>query len=113
MISGADAELKELAETLRCPVTSTLTWQRSVSQRSMNSPLGMLGMHGTAYANKAICNCDLLINIGSRFDDRIIGQADKFCKDAKIIHIDIDPSEMNKMVRPDIEIVGDAKSYSC
>ena len=67
-------------------------------------------MHGTAYANKAICECDLLINIGSRFDDRIIGQADKFCAGAKIIHIDIDPSEMNKMISPDVEIVGDAKT---
>lgn len=109
MISGADAELKELAETLRCPVTSTLLG-KGVFPEEHELSLGMLGMHGTAYANKAICNCDLLINIGSRFDDRIIGQADKFCKDAKIIHIDIDPSEMNKMVKPDIEIVGDAKT---
>lgn len=109
MISGADAELMELAETLRCPVTSTLQG-KGVFPEEHELSLGMLGMHGTAYANKAICDCDLLINIGSRFDDRIIGQADKFCKDAKIIHIDIDPSEMNKMVRPDIEIVGDAKT---
>ena len=109
MISGADAELMELAETLRCPVTSTLLG-KGVFPEEHELALGMLGMHGTAYANKAVCDCDLLINIGSRFDDRIIGQADKFCKDAKIIHIDIDPSEMNKMVRPDIEIVGDAKT---
>lgn len=109
MISGADAELKELAETLRCPVTSTLLG-KGVFPEEHELSLGMLGMHGTAYANKAICGCDLLINIGSRFDDRIIGQADKFCKDAKIIHIDIDPAEMNKMIKPDIEIVGDAKT---
>jgi len=109
MISGADAELMELAETLRCPVTSTLLG-KGVFPEEHELALGMLGMHGTAYANKAVCDCDLLINIGSRFDDRIIGQADKFCKDAKIIHIDIDPSEMNKMVCPDIEIVADAKS---
>ncbi len=109
MISGADAELMELAETLRCPVTSTLLG-KGVFPEEHELALGMLGMHGTAYANKAVCDCDLLINIGSRFDDRIIGQADKFCKDAKIIHIDIDPSEMNKMVCPDIEIVGDAKT---
>jgi acetolactate synthase-1/2/3 large subunit len=109
MISGADAELMELAETLRCPVTSTLLG-KGVFPEEHELALGMLGMHGTAYANKAVCDCDLLINIGSRFDDRIIGQADKFCKDAKIIHIDIDPSEMNKMVCPDIEIVADAKT---
>ena len=65
-------------------------------------------MHGTAYANKAMVECDLLINVGSRFDDRIIGQADKFCADAKIIHIDIDSAEMDKMVRPDVQIIGDA-----
>jgi acetolactate synthase-1/2/3 large subunit len=99
----------ELDETLRCPVTSTLLG-KGVFPEEHELALGMLGMHGTAYANKAVCDCDLLINIGSRFDDRIIGQADKFCKDAKIIHIDIDPSEMNKMVCPDIEIVGDAKT---
>jgi len=109
MISGAAAELKELAETLRCPVTSTLLG-KGVFPEEHDLALGMLGMHGTAYANKAICGCDLLINIGSRFDDRIIGQADKFCADAQIIHIDIDPAEMNKMIRPDIEIVGDAKT---
>jgi acetolactate synthase-1/2/3 large subunit len=70
----------------------------------------MLGMHGTAYANKAMVECDLIINVGSRFDDRIIGQADKFGALANIIHIDIDPSEMNKMIHPDVEIIGDAKA---
>ncbi|MBT8045244.1 MAG: acetolactate synthase large subunit, partial [Verrucomicrobiae bacterium] len=97
------------AETLRCPVTSTLLG-KGVFPEEHELSLGMLGMHGTAYANKAVVQCDLLINVGSRFDDRIIGQADKFCVDAKIIHIDIDASEMNKMIRPDIEIVGDAKT---
>ncbi|MGB0993151.1 MAG: biosynthetic-type acetolactate synthase large subunit [Akkermansiaceae bacterium] len=109
MIAGADAELKELAETLRCPVTSTLLG-KGVFPEEHELSVGMLGMHGTAYANKAICDCDLLINIGSRFDDRIIGQADKFCKDAKIIHIDIDPAEMGKMIRPDVQVVADAKA---
>jgi acetolactate synthase-1/2/3 large subunit len=70
----------------------------------------MLGMHGTAYANKAIVEADLILNVGSRFDDRIIGQVDKFGKNAKIIHIDIDPSEMNKMIVPDVQIIGDAKA---
>lgn len=109
MISGADAELKELAETLNCPVTSTLLG-KGVFPEEHELSLGMLGMHGTAYANKAICACDVLINIGSRFDDRIIGQADKFCKDAKIIHIDIDASEMDKMIQTDVKIIADAKT---
>lgn len=109
MISGADAELKELAETLNCPVTSTLLG-KGVFPEEHELSLGMLGMHGTAYANKAICACDVLINIGSRFDDRIIGQADKFCKDAKIIHIDIDASEMDKMIKTDVKIIADAKT---
>jgi len=109
MISGADAELKELAETLQCPVTSTLLG-KGVFPEEHELSLGMLGMHGTAYANKAICGCDVLINIGSRFDDRIIGQADKFCAGAKIIHIDIDPAEMNKMIQTDVRIIADAKT---
>ena len=109
MIARADKELMELAETLRCPVTSTLLG-KGVFPETHELSLGMLGMHGTAYANKAMCECDLLINIGSRFDDRIIGQPDKFCADAKIVHIDIDPAEMEKMIRPDVQIVGDAKA---
>ncbi len=109
MISRADKELMTLAETLGCPVTSTLLG-KGVFPETHALSLGMLGMHGTAYANKAMCECDLLLNIGSRFDDRIIGQPDKFCADAKIIHIDIDPAEMDKMIVPDIQIVGDAKA---
>ncbi len=109
MISRADKELMELASTLGCPVTSTLLG-KGVFPENHALSLGMLGMHGTAYANKAMCECDLLINVGSRFDDRIIGQPDKFCADAKIVHIDIDPAEMDKMIRPDIQIVGDAKA---
>lgn len=109
MISGAENQIKELAETLRCPVTTTLLGKGILPEEHELS-VGMLGMHGTAYANKAVVGCDLLINVGSRFDDRIIGQADKFCKDAKIIHIDIDAAEIGKMIIPDISIVGDAKS---
>ena len=108
MIAGAEKELMKLATTLGCPVTSTLLG-KGVFPETHDLSLGMLGMHGTAYANKAICECDLIINIGSRFDDRIIGQADKFGANAKIIHMDIDPSEMNKMIRPDVQIIGDAK----
>ncbi len=109
MISGAHKELLEFAETLDCPVTTTLLGKGVIPE---THPLaqGMLGMHGTAYANKAVCECDLLINIGSRFDDRIIGQADKFCANAEIIHIDIDASEMNKMITPDVQVIADAKT---
>ena len=109
MISRADKELMELATTLNCPVTSTLLG-KGVFPETHELSLGMLGMHGTAYANKAMIECDMLLNIGSRFDDRIIGQPDKFCADAKIVHIDIDPAEMNKMIRPDVQIIGDAKT---
>lgn len=109
MIARGAEELLKFAETLNCPVTSTLLG-KGVFPENHPLSLGMLGMHGTAYANKAMCECDLLINIGSRFDDRIIGQADKFCASAKIIHVDIDPAEMNKMIRPDLQIVADAKA---
>ncbi|MGA0898856.1 MAG: biosynthetic-type acetolactate synthase large subunit [Luteolibacter sp.] len=109
MISRADKELMKLAQTLNAPVTTTLLG-KGVFPETHELSLGMLGMHGTAYANKAMVECDLLINVGSRFDDRIIGQPSKFCQDADIVHIDIDPSEMGKMIRPDVQIVGDAKS---
>lgn len=109
MIARADKELMELATKLKCPVTSTLLG-KGVFPETHELSLGMLGMHGTAYANKAMVGCDLLLNVGSRFDDRIIGQPDKFCADAKIIHIDIDPAEMDKMIVPDVQIVGDAKA---
>ncbi len=108
MLAHAGPELKELAETARIPVCNTLLG-KGIFDETHELALGMLGMHGTAYANKAVCETDLLINIGSRFDDRIIGQPDKFCKNATIIHVDIDPSEMGKMIKPDIKIVGDAK----
>ncbi|MGB1128756.1 MAG: biosynthetic-type acetolactate synthase large subunit [Haloferula sp.] len=109
MIARADEELMQLAERLGCPVTTTLLG-KGVFPETHPLSLGMLGMHGTAYANKAMVECDLLLNVGSRFDDRIIGQADKFCASAKIIHIDIDPAEMNKMIRPDVQVIGDAKA---
>ncbi|MFZ9935995.1 MAG: biosynthetic-type acetolactate synthase large subunit [Luteolibacter sp.] len=109
MIARADEELRKLAETLNAPVTSTLLG-KGVFPETHPLALGMLGMHGTAYANKAMVECDLLINVGSRFDDRIIGKPAKFCKDAAIIHIDIDPAEAGKMIQPDVMITGDAKA---
>jgi len=108
MIAGAEQELLYLAETLGCPVTSTLLG-KGVFPETHPLSLGMLGMHGTAYANKAICECDLIINVGSRFDDRIIGKADQFGRNATIIHIELDPSEIGKMIVPDYHILGDAK----
>jgi len=109
VISGAEKELMELATRMGAVVTTTLLGKGGFPETHPLS-LGMLGMHGTAYANKAICECDLILNIGSRFDDRIIGQSDKFGANAKIIHIDIDPSEMNKMIVVDVALVADAKA---
>ena len=109
MISRAGEELMALAETLRCPVTTTLLG-KGIFPETHELSLGMLGMHGTAYANKAIVEADLIFNVGSRFDDRIIGKPHMFGRNARIIHIDIDASEMNKMIRPDVEIIGDAKA---
>jgi acetolactate synthase-1/2/3 large subunit len=109
MISGAESVLKALAEKAQIPVTTTLLG-KGVFPETHDLSLGMLGMHGTAYANKAIVECDLLLNIGSRFDDRILGQPDKFCKDATIIHIDIDAAEIGKMIQPEIVCVADAKT---
>jgi acetolactate synthase-1/2/3 large subunit len=108
MISGADDILRTFAEKAQIPVTSTLLG-KGVFPETHALALGMLGMHGTAYANKAICECDLLLNIGSRFDDRILGKPDEFCKDATIIHVDIDAAEIGKMIQPQIACVADAK----
>jgi len=109
MIAKADKELMDFATTLGCPVTNTLLG-KGVFPENHELSLGMLGMHGTAYANKAVCECDLLINIGSRFDDRIIGQPEKFAAQANIIHVDLDASEINKMITPDVHIIADAKA---
>jgi acetolactate synthase-1/2/3 large subunit len=108
MISGADGSLKDFVEKARIPVTNPLLG-KGVFPETHELSLGMLGMHGTAYANKAICECDLLLNIGSRFDDRILGKPELFCKDATIIHIDIDAAEVGKMIQPQIACVADAK----
>ncbi|QQL45030.1 biosynthetic-type acetolactate synthase large subunit [Sulfuriroseicoccus oceanibius] len=108
LIADAHEELTALAEEMKTPVTTTLLGKGAFPE-DHDLALGMLGMHGTAYANKAVCECDVLLNIGSRFDDRIIGQAPKFAKDAKIIHIDIDNSEMDKMIKADVHVVADAK----
>ncbi len=109
VISGAGDAIKELAMKLNAPVTNTLLG-KGVFPESHPLSLGMLGMHGTAYANKAVLECDLILSIGSRYDDRIIGQPDRFCTQATKIHIDVDPSEIGKMIKPDIHCIGDAKA---
>src|SRR3990167_5133579 len=106
--ANAAKELKELAEKCNIPVTTTLMGIGAFPETSELS-LGMLGMHGTAYANYAVTDCDLLIAIGARFDDRVTGHIEKFAPNAKIIHLDIDPAEIGKNVRVDIPIVGDVK----
>ncbi len=108
VLAHAEQELLQFAETLNAPVTGTLLG-KGVFPETHALALGMPGMHGTAYANKALVEADLIIAIGSRFDDRIIGQADKFGRNATIIHIDIDASEINKMIKVDFQCVGDAK----
>ena len=109
IISGAAAELKELAEKIKTPVTTTLLGLGAFPETHELS-LGMLGMHGTAYANHAIMESDMIIAVGSRFDDRVTGRLDAFAPNAKVIHIDIDPSSVSKNVAVDIPIVGDAKN---
>ena len=106
--SRASKELKELAEKANIPVTMTLLGLGGFPTKHDLS-LGMLGMHGTVYANYATAEADLIIAAGIRFDDRITGNPDKFCKNAKIIHIDIDPAEIGKNKKPDVPIVGDLK----
>jgi acetolactate synthase-1/2/3 large subunit len=107
--SGAQRELLELAELTQIPVTVTLLGLGGFpGDHSLF--LGMLGMHGTYGANRAVSHCDLLIAIGSRFDDRATGKVEAFAPSARIIHVDIDPSSISKNVTVDIPIVGDAKN---
>jgi acetolactate synthase-1/2/3 large subunit len=106
--SDASPELVAFAETLMIPVTTTLMGLGALPcDHPLN--LGMLGMHGTRYANYAVTECDLLIGIGVRFDDRVTGNLDTFAPHARIVHIDIDPAEIGKNKKVDIPIVGDVK----
>jgi acetolactate synthase-1/2/3 large subunit len=106
--SGATKELKEFAEKMNIPVTTTMMGLGAFPD-DHSLALHMLGMHGTAYANYAVQECDLLIAIGARFDDRVTGHLATFAPKAKHIHIDIDPAEIGKNVQVDVPIVGDAK----
>jgi acetolactate synthase-1/2/3 large subunit len=108
VISGAGKAIYQLAEKLQAPIVNTLLGKGAVAE---DKPLhlGMLGMHGTAYANKAVADCDLIMAIGARWDDRITGKLSEFCPDAAKIHVDIDPAEFNKIIRPDVSLEGDAR----
>ncbi len=108
IISNTSSELLKLAETINAPVTTTLLGIGAFPQSHPLS-LGMLGMHGTRYANYAVQESDLLIAIGARFDDRVTGKIDAFAAQAKVIHIDIDPAEIGKNVRVDLPVIGDAR----
>ncbi|HBV98424.1 MAG: acetolactate synthase catalytic subunit [Peptococcaceae bacterium BICA1-7] len=106
--AGAHEELKKMAELLVAPVTTTLM---GLGGFPGDHPLylGMLGMHGSKYANYAVCECDLLIAVGARFSNRVTGKISEFAPEATIIHIDVDPAEIGKNVRVNIPIVGDVK----
>lgn len=106
--ANAHAEVKALAEFFQIPVTTTLMGKGAFDEKHPLA-VGMLGMHGTAYANFAISECDLLIAVGARFDDRVTGKLDEFATRAKVIHIDIDPAEVGKNRRPEVPIVGDVR----
>lgn len=107
--AGAGREVARLAETIQAPITTTLMGLGSVPA---DHPLflGMPGIHGTYAANRAVQECDLLITVGARFDDRVTASLDKFAPGAKIIHIDIDPAEIGKNVRVTVPIVGHLKA---
>ncbi len=109
ILSDSNEELTSLARQLNIPVTMTLMGLGGFPGTDPLS-MGMLGMHGTYYANMAVANCDLLIAVGARFDDRVTGRIDAFAPHAEIIHIDIDPSSISKNVRVDIPIVADCKN---
>ncbi len=107
-LSGASAEVRELAELTQIPVNQTLMALGAFPGQHPLS-LGMLGMHGTYVANMAIHYSDLVIAVGARFDDRVTGKVSEFCPNARIVHIDIDPTSIRKNIHVDIPIVGDCK----
>ncbi|MBQ9768027.1 MAG: biosynthetic-type acetolactate synthase large subunit [Lachnospiraceae bacterium] len=106
--SGASKELAEFVELIDAPVCDTLMGKGAYDGTKENYT-GMVGMHGTKTSNYAVTECDLLVAIGARFSDRVTGNAKKFAKGAKILHIDIDPAEINKNVQSDASVIGDIK----
>ncbi|WED26332.1 acetolactate synthase 3 large subunit [Vibrio sp. DW001] len=107
VISECDKQLIQLAERLNLPVVSTLMGLGAFPGTHKNA-LGMLGMHGLYEANMAMHNCDLIFGVGVRFDDRTTNNVEKYCPNAKVMHIDIDPSSISKIIRADVPIVGSA-----
>jgi len=108
VIADAGKAVMTLAEKLRAPIVNTLLG-KGAADEAHPLHLGMLGMHGTAYANKAVVGCDLIFSIGARWDDRVTSKVEAFCTDAVKIHLDVDFSEFNKVIRPDLCIEGDAR----
>jgi acetolactate synthase I/II/III large subunit len=109
VIAGASEEATALARKLKSPAVTTILGKGGIDETD-ELCLGFLGMHGTAFANKAVGRCDLILSIGSRWDDRITpAKIERFCPEAKKLHIDIDPAEINKVLIPDVSVIGDAK----
>lgn len=106
--SNAFKALQQVAKIFQIPLTTTLMGKSSYNEND-HLALGMLGMHGTAYANFAVSECDLLIALGARFDDRVTGKLEEFACDAEVIHIDIDPAEISKNRCPQLSIIGDVR----
>ena len=106
---GAHHQVHQLAERFKLPVTTTLMGKGAFDEQHPLA-VGMLGMHGTAYANFAVTECDLLIAAGARFDDRVTGRLDGFAPRAQVIHIDIDAAELGKTRTPDVPVVADVKA---
>jgi acetolactate synthase-1/2/3 large subunit len=109
ILDNASEELTELTSKLGFPITNTLMGLGAYPATDKQF-LGMLGMHGTYEANLAMHNCDVLLAIGARFDDRVTGNVEKFCPNAKVIHVDIDPASISKNVKVDVPIVGSVKN---
>lgn len=109
VISGASRELAEFVDKIDAPVTDTLMGKGAFNGEHKYY-VGMLGMHGTKAANLSVTDCDLLVTIGARFSDRVTGNAKKFASKAKILHIDVDPAEVNKNIHVNASIIGDCKA---
>lgn len=109
IMSQASEELTQLAELLNAPVTNTLMGLGGISGEHPQF-IGMLGMHGTYEANKAMHNADLIFAIGARFDDRVTNNVTKFCPNAKIVHVDVDPTSISKTIKAHVPVVGEAKT---
>jgi len=106
--SNAFKALQQIAKLFQIPITTTLMGKSSYNEFD-HLALGMLGMHGTAYANFAVSECDLLLALGARFDDRVTGKLDEFACEAEVVHIDIDPAEISKNRCPQLSIIGDIR----